>query len=417
MFFEIGETLYNQEEYVKAIYIFEHVLKNEESMELKIGACYYLATIYKNTDEKKRNYYLVKALQYDSKRPEICCELGKDYTDRQQFNKAIPLFLAALNRERPSIDANFFLKEYWDYIPYLELCTCYIQLKEIKKAYIYNELAAIRHPDSLIVQYNRDYFTEAAENQSGKSLLEEKQLIIERRSKYKNVNMEGVSIITVTNKYKFMDMIFANYNRIHYPKKELILILNCNDLKLEDYRKRARQDASIRIYRMEEHITLGECLNYGITLSSYEYIAKMDDDDFYGENYLLDGVIDSKEYNIDVIVKSRRLIFFEQENILGIYSGLGEDTIVIGGAGGTILAKKSIFNKVRFHAVNIAEDEAFFQDCRKAGITVYSGSRFNYIYNRHCSAADHTYVVEDQHFKDYCSLVQLTTSVEEYASV
>jgi hypothetical protein len=51
----------------------------------------------------------------------------------------------------------FVLKDYWGYIPAIELCVCYSMMHDYIKAREYNELAGKFFPDSEAVKANRRY--------------------------------------------------------------------------------------------------------------------------------------------------------------------------------------------------------------------------------------------------------------------
>jgi glycosyltransferase involved in cell wall biosynthesis len=98
--------------------------------------------------------------------------------------------------------------------------------------------------------------------------------------------MNGVSIITCTNRPNYLNNLLQNYNRQRYAQKELIIIINNNAIPLSPYQQLAKKHKNIKIYRKPEHQTLGSCLNYAVTKCKYHTIAKFDDDDYYAPHYL-----------------------------------------------------------------------------------------------------------------------------------
>ena len=410
--------LYEEQEYEKAISLFQNSIQDTESdADTRIEACYYTAICYKKSGNLTDClYYLMLSFQFDQPRPEICCELGFYYLEQNEIKKAISWFHFAL--EIPKLkDYRFFLPDYWNYYPNIELCLCYYLLGDLTTANRYNEWAGLVKPDSDVYHYNKTFFDSALFQISLAELNAEKEIILAERAVFESFPKEGVSLILVTNKAKFIDNIFLNYNRFHYEKKELILILNNNELDPADYIQKAGSDESIHIFQIDEEISLGLCLNFGIAKSKYDFVAKIDDDDYYGANYLLDQMNIFHQKDVDVVVKSRRLIFFEGDQTLQLFRGRGENELVLGGGGGTILAKKSIFDTIHFHDLSLAEDDAFFMDCEKEGFKVYAGNKFNYIYNRYINPNNHTYIVDDSCFKSACTKIAVTEDFEQAASV
>lgn len=246
---------------------------------------------------------------------------------------------------------------------------------------------------------------------------EQKALIKRLREKYNSSIKPGVSIILPTNKPDCLDNIFNTYERLNYSPKELIIILNNDSMDINNYISKAVSYKDVKIFKLDERVTLGECLNHAIENSKYDFIAKMDDDDYYGENYLLDEMNVFNYTDADVTGKSKRFIYFEDNNALYIMHGRGENTYVAGTAGGTILAKKSVFDKIKFHNVNCAEDEAFFDDCSKNGFKVYSNNRYNYVYIRHSDLDSHTWKISAERLENISTKIGTLKDFKEIVSV
>ena len=63
--------------------------------------------------------------------------------------------------------------------------------------------------------------------------------------------------------------------------------------------------------------------------------------------------------------------------------------------GPTIIAKREVFNKVRFQHLSSGEDTAFLKDCIDAGFRIYASDKFNFIYWRSSNTKDHTWQPDD----------------------
>jgi hypothetical protein len=55
------------------------------------------------------------------------------------------------------------------------------------------------------------------------------------------------------------------------------------------------------------------------------------------------------------------------------------------------LAKRGVFEAVKFADRSTGEDTQFLQDCAKYGFHAYSTDRFNHVYMRYEDASRHTY--------------------------
>lgn len=224
------------------------------------------------------------------------------------------------------------------------------------------------------------------------SIDSEKESIKLQREKYSNTDRPGISVIVPTFKVKYIYNIFENYLRLNYPLKELIIILNKNELDLDRYELFASKFKDIRVLRIDEENSLGECLNFGVSISRYDYISKMDDDDFYGSNYLTDLMNTLNSSDSKVTGKNPIFVYFEENNSLYFFRS---SKIV---AGATFLFKKDIFKNVRFRNVSIGEDYYFLNDCIRYGIKVQPSDKYNYVYIRHANLQDHTFKITSEDF-------------------
>ncbi|MEY8304344.1 glycosyltransferase [Anaerosalibacter bizertensis] len=214
---------------------------------------------------------------------------------------------------------------------------------------------------------------------------------------YKNIDIKnnGVSIISCTNKKGFMENILNNYNRQTHEKKELIIILNNNNLKIDLWKKATQKYKNINIYQLDEKISLGQCLNYGVEKSSYDIIAKFDDDDYYGPLYTSDSLKAFKFTEADLIGKSTTFVFFQDEKILALKNINKDNRYVYRVEGATMFFKKSLLNTISFRNKNLGEDMYFCKDCINKGFKTYSTNKFHYLYIRN-SNWNHTWSIKNK---------------------
>ncbi|UOF90625.1 glycosyltransferase [Fodinisporobacter ferrooxydans] len=202
---------------------------------------------------------------------------------------------------------------------------------------------------------------------------------------------QGVSIITCTKKPQFMEMIFNNYNNQKWDKKELIIILNRNNMRMQEYKRKASQFKNVKVFKLPETATLGACLNYGIQKAVYPYIAKFDDDDFYGARYIEEAMKTMNRVKADIVGKRAIYTFIEYKNVLLLRFSGGENKFVNFIAGGSIFMKKSVWQTVPFRNITLGEDIDFLQRARKKGYKIYSSSKNHFIGIRRKNPIHHTW--------------------------
>lgn len=225
-----------------------------------------------------------------------------------------------------------------------------------------------------------------------------------------------VSIITPTNKLIYQQNIFSNYAQQLYPQKELIIILNNNQLQLDDWQEVAKSFEHVRIFQIDQDVTLGECLNYAIHQSDGEIVAKLDDDDYYSPNYLPD-LVDCFAYtNASIVGKASQFVYFESTGQLMLcHSGAGYQYRNV--CGGTFVIKREVLNAIPFQPHNTGEDDRFIQECNQRGLAFYSADPFNYLIYRRTDKTYHTWKINDAEYSSWCTPILTTDDPKPFITV
>lgn len=212
-----------------------------------------------------------------------------------------------------------------------------------------------------------------------------------------------VSIITCTNRPRYIMNVFENFNRQLFRNKELIIILNNNQMNIREWILKSKEYTNISVFQIDERKSLGYCLNYGIKKANYNVIAKLDDDDYYGPGYLSQAVKALKY--ADVVGKYTTYVYFEDSKILAIRNSKRDNRYVYRIEGPTLVFKKEVFNKIKFQDKSLGEDIQFCKDCTKNGIKMYATDKYNYVYIRHGSLDKHAWNIKDELFKKLCRVI------------
>ena len=187
-----------------------------------------------------------------------------------------------------------------------------------------------------------------------------------------------ISIITSTTRDRCIENVFENYMRQDWKEKELIIILNNDDMYSEIWFKMARKHENVFVYRIEEEATLGDCLNFGIEKARYDYIAKFDDDDYYGPSYLSQSMeAFSISDEIGVVGKNSYYFYFTEDKQL-YQPTTDEPGFCDHVSGATLFFKREVWEKVKFRKRNRAEDYFFIHDVLNAGYKIYSTNKQNF---------------------------------------
>lgn len=222
----------------------------------------------------------------------------------------------------------------------------------------------------------------------------------------KNADSEYISVITCTKRLNYMDNVFNNFNRQIYKKKQLIIILNNNQMDINEWQNAAKPFDNIKIYQLDESISLGNCLNFGVLQTDYAFISKFDDDDFYGPKYLSDSIKVFKYAKAGVIGKAASYVYFEENSILALRNSEKENCYVTHLDGPTLIIKRDVFNHLKFRDITRGEDKNFCRDCIDLGINLYSTNRFHHVYIRHASVQEHTWTIGNKELLNKCKIIE-----------
>lgn len=243
-------------------------------------------------------------------------------------------------------------------------------------------------------------------NIPAKTVVVNKTIMPRKLLESSNNIQSGVSIIVSTNRENSLENILSNYIRQDYKKKELIIIINKDSIDLDQWKEKVKENKDIQIFKIDETVSLGKCLNFGVMKSKYNYIAKFDDDDYYGPKYLVDSLKNFAKTDAGLVGKQAIYVYFKRYNELTIMSGNMENQYVDFISGSTMVFKKEIFSKVCFQDISIAEDSEFCSSCIRNGIKLYSGNRYHYLYIRESSEKAHTWQMKNKDIKKtYCKTI------------
>jgi len=213
---------------------------------------------------------------------------------------------------------------------------------------------------------------------------------------YEKIDSPLISCITCSNRPHMIENILNNFDCQNYSNKELVLMLEAEDQEFNRIEDSLADRNDVKIFRQSKEEFLGTAINRGIRLSAGEYIAKFDDDDKYGPNYLSDGLIPFSFSDASVVGKLETILFHEASGKYYLrFPGKSHrylDLVM----GATIIAKKSVFDTIEFGESNTGEDSEFLRRCKKHGFKIYASDPFNWVHMRHKSKDFHTWQVEDE---------------------
>ena len=145
-----------------------------------------------------------------------------------------------------------------------------------------------------------------------------------------------------------------------------------------------------------DQVSLGACLNTLVAAADGDILAKIDDDDLYGPNYLLDQAHALRYTGADLVGKQAVYAYLEQRDELVLRSPEREHRYTTFVAGPTLVAPGHTLVEVPFEDRTRGEDSTLLRNITAQGGRVYSTDRFNFVQRR--AGQGHTWDVSDREF-------------------
>lgn len=207
-----------------------------------------------------------------------------------------------------------------------------------------------------------------------------------------------VSVVCVSNRPEQLVHAFESYRRQQGIRGELIYVANSSAIDPAAVDEQVKQTPGARALFIDESATLADCLNEALEIAEGEYFAKFDDDDHYGPNYLADLLLTFDYSGAAVAGKRTHYSYLESRDLTVLRYPGQEFRYVKLVAGGTIVADRRATAGILFTPVQRGTDTLFLEDCRAAGLRIFSADRYNFVQQRHADPRRHTWAIEEKQY-------------------
>jgi spore maturation protein CgeB/2-polyprenyl-3-methyl-5-hydroxy-6-metoxy-1,4-benzoquinol methylase len=207
-----------------------------------------------------------------------------------------------------------------------------------------------------------------------------------------------VSIICCSKRPEFLEHVSKQINAQQYRDIEVIFIAHSDEYDL-DRVEQAFKGQNLSVLNLPGNKFLADGLNLGIEKASGDLIAKIDDDDYYGPNYLTDSVL-AFDYapNAGVVGKQSFFAYMEDRDQT-VHRFPGKSYKFAKRVhGGTLIWAPKRTKDLRFTQVRQGTDSLFLKSCIERQIPILSVDPFNFIHVRYADNNRHTWKIDDEEF-------------------
>ncbi|MCM3553716.1 glycosyltransferase [Janibacter melonis] len=210
----------------------------------------------------------------------------------------------------------------------------------------------------------------------------------------------SVSAVVPTNRTHELNNVFANLGRQEDVEVELVLVLHGLDSDHADLKARAAAAGVDRLVLVnaDASLTLGACMNLGVDASSGHYVAKMDDDNYYGAQFLAD-LVDSFGYSgAGITGKWCHYVWLTSSRATVLRFPEHEHRFGNRVQGGSMLFDGDLVRSLRFSDIPRRVDSDILDRAEADGVPIYSADPWNYVSVRGTDRHSHTWDVSDDVF-------------------
>lgn len=207
-----------------------------------------------------------------------------------------------------------------------------------------------------------------------------------------------VSMIVPTRRPDMLGNVKSFAASQNLVEKELVLVVHGFSIDAASFRAELSElgVSSVQIVPAESDILLGSLMNMGVEAASGHFISKMDDDNFYGPNYLCDLLHAFNYTDATVVGKWAHYTHLASKDLTILRFPDHEHRYVRLVQGGTMTMHRTTARDLQFENLPRRVDTTFFDKVKSSGGRVYAADRFNFVSKRAASPEGHTWRITDE---------------------
>jgi len=192
--------------------------------------------------------------------------------------------------------------------------------------------------------------------------------------------LPSCSVVLATMRPEQLELALGQFSRQRGVERELILV--AHGFKIDDGWLRERARYACTVVQAPSSAVLGDVLNMGLARASGDVIVKMDDDDYYGPDFLLDLLLARHYSGADLVGTAAEFMYLSGEHRT-LRRRQESELFAESVAGGTIMVGREHLRELGgFPSLRVGEDQVLCNEVRTLGGSVYRSHGLGYVRRR-----------------------------------
>jgi hypothetical protein len=206
----------------------------------------------------------------------------------------------------------------------------------------------------------------------------------------------SVSVVLATRRPEMLEFALRQVRRQRDVDLQLVLCPHGFEPDADVLREHGPERLVVR--PQDESMLFGDVLNAGVTAADGDLVLKMDDDDWYGSDFVADLLL-ARAYSGAEMVGTPAEFHYLVEKDVTVRRGHRAELYAPFVAGGTMLVERGLLREVGgFRSVRRYVDAQLIAAVQRAGAATYRTHGLGYLLRR--NATGHTWQVDDDYLLD-----------------
>ena len=214
---------------------------------------------------------------------------------------------------------------------------------------------------------------------------------------------EGVTAICASKRPQFAERVARMLDAQTHEKLHLIYVAHGPGHDLAALRKTFAGLKSVKVLELPDaDQPLGAALNLALDHCQTDLCAKIDDDDFYGPNYIraaLAALRHSGHDKVGIVGRGCAFVYVEDSDRMALrFAARHQNTLRDHVYGGTLFWSRKALGDQRFAARSSGEDSDFLRKVIDRKVRIFSAEAADYVHLRYVAPGAHTWQVTADDF-------------------